>query len=53
MVLNLKKINKLKFKNYNYFDENFFLYLENDDLCKRINEKMKIYLLFQNLKLII
>ena len=37
MVLNLKKINQLKsFENKNYFDENFFLYLENDDLCKRI-----------------
>ena len=37
MVLNLKKINKIKaFKNYNYFDENFFMYLENDDLCKRL-----------------
>ena len=28
-------INKKKFKN-EYFDENFFLYLENNDLCKRI-----------------
>ena len=28
-------INKKKFKN-KYFDENFFLYLENNDLCKRI-----------------
>ena len=28
-------INKKKFKK-NYFDENFFLYLENNDLCKRI-----------------
>jgi GT2 family glycosyltransferase len=39
LVLNLKKLNQLKnFKNFNYFDENFFLYLENDDLCKRIND---------------
>ena len=39
MILNLKKINKIEsFKNYNYFDDNFFLYLENDDLCKRIIE---------------
>tara|TARA_B100001559_G_scaffold305543_1_gene295932 strand:- start:888 stop:1796 length:909 start_codon:yes stop_codon:yes gene_type:complete len=39
MILNLKRINSLNtFENYQYFDENFFLYLENDDLCKRINE---------------
>jgi len=37
MVLNLKKINQIKnFENYNYFDENFFMYLENDDFCKRL-----------------
>ena len=28
-------INKNKFKDNFYFDENFFLYLENDDLCLR------------------
>ena len=28
-------INKKKFKN-KYFDENFFLYLENNDLCKKV-----------------
>ena len=39
MVLNLKKINQLDcFKDYNYFDENFFMYLENDDFCKRLKE---------------
>ena len=39
MVLNLKRINKNdNFKNYNYFDENFFMYLENDDFCKRLVE---------------
>jgi len=27
--------------NNKYFDENFFLYLENDDLCKRVIEKKK------------
>tara|TARA_Y100000590_G_scaffold462561_1_gene626981 strand:- start:465 stop:1340 length:876 start_codon:yes stop_codon:yes gene_type:complete len=32
-------INKNKFKDENYFDENFFLYLENDDLCLRVNKK--------------
>ena len=37
MLFNLNKINKLKgFENFNYFDENIFLYLENDDLCKRL-----------------
>ena len=34
-------INKSKFKNEEYFDENFFLYLENDDLCKRLDENDK------------
>ena len=45
MVLNLKRINKIEsFKNYNYFDENFFMYLENDDFCKRlIKEKENIF----------
>ena len=39
MILNLKRLNQFKtFKNNEYFDENFFMYLENDDLCKRINE---------------
>jgi len=46
MVLNLKKINQIEnFKNYNYFDENFFMYLENDDLCKRlIDHNENIYI---------
>ena len=39
MVLNLKRINQLEtFKDNNYFDENFFMYLENDDFCKRLIE---------------
>jgi N-acetylglucosaminyl-diphospho-decaprenol L-rhamnosyltransferase len=39
MVLNLKRINQYQnFKDNNYFDENFFMYLENDDFCKRLNE---------------
>ena len=50
MLLNLKKLKQ--HINFNFFDENFFLYLENDDFCKRlklINEniyvvpKSKIY----------
>ena len=46
MLFNLNKINKLKgFENFNYFDENIFLYLENDDLCKRlINLNENIYI---------
>ena len=34
MLLNLKKLKQLT--NFNFFDENFFLYLENDDFCKRL-----------------
>ena len=37
MLLNLKKLNQLQiFDDTKYFDENFFMYLENDDLCKRL-----------------
>lgn len=32
-------LNKNKFKNDIYFDENFFLYLENNDLCLRANRQ--------------
>ena len=32
-------INKNKFNNDIYFDENFFLYLENNDLCLRVNRE--------------
>ena len=35
MFLNLKRLKKIK--NFYFFDENIFLYLENDDLCKRVN----------------
>jgi len=31
-------INKKKFEENIYFDENFFLYLENNDLCLRVNK---------------
>ena len=34
MLLNLKRLRKLD--NFNFFDENIFLYLENDDFCKRL-----------------
>ena len=39
-------LNKSKFKNDNYFDENFFMYLENNDLCKKvINEGGNIFII--------
>ena len=39
MLLNLKKINQIDdFRNKKYFDENFFMYLENDDFCKRLSQ---------------
>tara|TARA_B100000767_G_scaffold196169_1_gene183164 strand:- start:1138 stop:2022 length:885 start_codon:yes stop_codon:yes gene_type:complete len=34
MLFNKKKLDKIICENY--FDEHFFMYLENDDLCKRI-----------------
>ncbi len=34
-MFNLKRLKKLS--NFSFFDENFFLYLENDDICKRLN----------------
>jgi GT2 family glycosyltransferase len=45
MILNLRKLKKVdQFKDNNFFDENIFLYLENDDLCKRINKFESIYI---------
>ena len=39
-------LNKNKFKNDNYFDESFFMYLENNDLCKKvINEGGNIFII--------
>ena len=44
MLLNLKKLRQLK--GFDFFDENFFLYLENDDLCQRvINNNENIYII--------
>ena len=37
MLINLKRLNQID--DFYYFDENFFMYLENDDLCKRLNNK--------------
>ena len=37
MLLNLKRISQHEeFNNLNYFDEKIFMYLENDDLCRRL-----------------
>ena len=39
-------INKEKFINQKFFDENIFLYLENDDLCKRVKKSgQKIFVI--------
>ena len=44
MILNIKKLKKIdQFKDNIFFDENIFLYLENDDLCKRINKFENIF----------
>jgi len=44
MLLNKKKLDKTLLKEY--FDENFFMYLENDDLCKRIiDARENIYII--------
>ena len=44
MFLNLKDLRKIK--NFNFFDENFFLYLENEDLClELIKNNMNIYII--------
>jgi GT2 family glycosyltransferase len=43
MLLNLRRLKQVV--NFEFFDENFFLYLENDDFCKRlqlINENIFI-----------
>ena len=45
MLFNLKK-----FKDKNFFDENFFLYLENNDLCLRVKKKNEdIYIVTNSL----
>ena len=44
MLINLKRLNQIV--NFYYFDENFFMYLENDDFCKRlIKENENIYVI--------
>ena len=41
-------INLEKFKDKNIFDENFFLYLENDDLCLRVKNKNEDILIIKD-----
>ena len=43
MLFNLKK-----FPDKNFFDENFFLYLENDDLCLRVKQKKEFVYVVKN-----
>ena len=43
MLFNLQK-----FKDKTYFDENFFLYLENDDLCLRVKQKKEFIYIITN-----
>ena len=43
MLFNLEK-----FKDKNFFDENFFLYLENDDLCLRVKQKNEFIYIVKN-----
>ncbi len=43
MLFNLKK-----FQDKNFFDENFFLYLENDDLCLRVKKKNELIFVVTN-----
>ena len=41
-------VNLNKFKDKLYFDENFFLYLENDDLCLRVKNKHEHIYIIKN-----
>jgi len=49
MLLNLKRLKNLK--NFNFFDENFFLYLENDDFCKRLRLRNENIFIVPNAKI--
>ena len=39
MFLNIEQ-----FKDIGFFDENFFIYLEEIDLCKRLRKKIKKFI---------
>ena len=49
MLLNLSRLRKLR--NFNFFDENFFLYLENDDFCKRLRSNNENIFIVPNAKI--
>ena len=52
MLINKKNLDETTdIKNQNYFDENFFMYLENDDLCKRIKDMNKKIFIIPNAKI--
>ena len=52
MLINKKKLDEnMDVKNQNYFDENFFMYLENDDLCKRIKDRNEKIFVVTNAKI--
>ncbi len=52
MILNIKKLKQSEeFRNNKFFDENFFMYLENDDLCKRINDSNEKIFIVPNSKI--
>lgn len=44
-------LNKRKFEKDIYFDENFFLYLENNDLCKRVTKREGLIFIVPNSKI--
>ena len=44
-------LNMEKFYNIGFFDENFFLYLEEIDLCKRVKDKNGVILVNNNIKI--
>ena len=52
MLINKKNLDETNnIKNQTYFDENFFMYLENDDLCKRIKDMNKKVFVVPNAKI--
>jgi len=57
MLFNKTRLDKIiKNENHNisqnYFDENFFMYLENDDLCKRIRDQKENIFIVPNSKVV-
>ena len=50
MLINKKKIKSI-FKTIKFFDENFFMYLENDDLCKRVRDNSEKIFIVPNCRI--